>query len=348
MSTDALMSAVVVVVNWNGADVLPGCLASLAPAVAQGVQVVVVDNASTDGSADMVSQVLPAARVVRRARNDGFAAGVNAGVRACSADVVLLLNNDAVAGPGWVTAMTDPFTRPGAHDLAAVTGRVLLEGQLASAPAGPTPPTALRDHAGRAWVRVGADDPAASRRVNSTGNEVTRSGNGRDRDWLAPVDAPPAPRDVFGFNGGSAALRRSAWEDVAGLDESLFMYYEDTDASWRLRRRGWRVEHAPDAATVHRHAASSGTASEFFQVHNVRNRLVVALRHAPWSVVARAYARTVARLVLGPHRARWLRGLAGALARVPSDLRTRRQVDRSARVPRDVVARYLVPDRCTC
>ncbi len=308
-------TAAVVVVNWNGADVLGPCLASLRPAVEAGAEVVVVDNASTDGSPDLVADVLPEALLVRRPSNDGFAAGVTAGATATTADVVLLLNNDAVASPGWLTAMLAPFERPGAERLGAVTGRVLLADHLAPAPPGPVPADALRDHAGHAWVRVDADTPGATRRVNSTGNEVTTSGNGRDRGWLAPADGPADAREVFGFNGGSAALRRAALDDVGGIDASLFMYYEDTDTSWRLRRRGWRVEHAPDAVTEHRHAASSGTASRFFAVHNVRNRLVVALRHAPWPVVARAYARTLVRVVLGPHRGWWLAALGGALCR---------------------------------
>lgn len=347
------LRAAVVVVNWNGADVLGPCLASLRGALAAGTEVVVVDNASTDGSPDLVPDVLPGATLVRRDRNDGFAAGVNAGVAATSADVILLLNNDAVASPGWVAAMVAPFVAEQADDadgaagatrLGAVTGRVLLADALAPAPQDAAPATALRDHAGRPWVRVAADAPGARRLVNSTGNEVTRSGNGRDRGWLTPADGPPADPEVFGFNGGCAALRRTALDDIGGLDESLFMYYEDTDASWRLRRRGWRVEHAPDAVTEHRHAASSGTASEFFAVHNVRNRLVVALRHAPWPVVVRAYGRTAVRAVLGPHRGWWLRALGGALRRLPADLRTRRAVDRSARVPRRDVARLLVAD----
>lgn len=337
-------STAVVVVNWNGAAVLGPCLASLRGAVAAGTEVVVVDNASTDGSPDLVADVLPGARLVRRDRNDGFAAGVNAGVAATSAEVLLLLNNDAVADPGWVAAMVAPFQADGAEDVGAVTGRVLLADHLAPAPPGAAPAAALRDHAGAAWVRVPADAPGARRLVNSTGNEVTRSGNGRDRGWLTPAGGPAGAADVFGFNGGSAALRRAALADVGGLDESLFMYYEDTDASWRLRRRGWRVVHAPDAVTEHRHAASSGTASEFFAVHNVRNRLVVALRHAPWPVVARAYARTVVRAALGPHRRWWLRGLGGAVRRVPSDVRIRRAVDRGARVPRRDVAALLVAD----
>ncbi len=337
-------SAAVVVVNWNGLAVLGPCLVSLRDAVAAGAEVVVVDNASTDGSPDLVTDVLPEARLLRRDVNDGFAGGVNAAVAATTADVVLLINNDAVASPGWLEAMVAPFAELGSRDLGAVTGRVLLSGHLCPAPDGPVPAGALRDHAGGAWVRVEADAPGAVRLVNSTGNEVTRSGNGRDRGWLTPADGPPAERTVFGFNGGCAALRREALADIGGLDASLFMYYEDTDASWRLRRRGWRIEYVAGAVTEHRHAASSGTASEFFAVHNVRNRLVVALRHAPWGVVARAYARTLVRTARGPHRGWWLRALGGALRRVPADLRTRRAVDRTARVPRSKVAALLAAE----
>jgi GT2 family glycosyltransferase len=338
----AELTCAVVVVNWNGADVLPACLRSLEPFVTRA-EVVVVDNASTDGSADLVPTLLPGARLIRAGRNGGFAAGADIGIRATTADIVLLLNNDAIAAPGWLAAMVRPFAEPGSEDLGAVTGRVELEGRFALAPAGTPASEVLVDLEGRPWHRV--DDPAGSRRLNSTGNEVTRSGNGRDRDWLAPADGTAAPRDVFGLNGGCAAVRRAALEDVGLLDESLFMYYEDTELSWRLRRRGWRVEHATDAVTTHRHAASSGTASEFFQVHNVRNRLVVALRHAPWPVVVRAYARTLVRAGLGPHRRRWLRATTAAVRRAPADLRDRRRVERHARVPRAVVARYLVPDR---
>lgn len=338
----AELTCAVVVVNWNGADVLPACLRSLAPVVEEA-EVVVVDNDSTDGSADLVPSLLPGARLIRAGRNGGFAAGADIGIRATTADVVLLLNNDAVAAPGWLSAMVRPFAQPGSEDLGAVTGRVELEGRFAPAPAGTPATELLVDLDGRAWHRV--EDATASRRLNSTGNEVTRSGNGRDRDWLAPADGPAAPRDVFGLNGGCAALRRAALDDVGLLDETLFMYYEDTELSWRLRRRGWRVEHAPDAVTTHRHAASSGTGTEFFQVHNIRNRLLVALRHAPWPVVLRAFARTLVRAALGPHRRRWLQATTAALRRVPAELRIRRRVERHATVPRSVVARYLVPDR---
>jgi GT2 family glycosyltransferase len=141
------------------------------------------------------------------------------------------------------------------------------------------------------------------------------------------------------------ALRRRALDEVGVFDTTLFMYYEDTELSWRLRRAGWRIEHAPDARTRHEHAASSGTSTDFFQVHNLRNRLVVAVAQAPWSVVVRALLRTLWRLVRGPRRGRTARVLLQAARMTPSALATRRRTDRTATVPRREVARWLVPDR---
>jgi GT2 family glycosyltransferase len=182
------------------------------------------------------------------------------------------------------------------------------------------------------------------RLLNSTGNVVTRSGNGGDRDWLASADTAAADVEVFGFNGGCAALRRRALDEVGLFDARLFMYFEDSEMSWRLRRSGWRIVHAHDAVSEHRHAASSGTHTAFFEVHNARNRLVVALSQAPWPVVLRALGRTLGRLARGPRRGRTARALAGAVRMAPAALVRRRETDRRSRVPREEVARLLVDD----
>lgn len=336
-------SVSVVVVTWNGLDLTRRCLDSLARQEVPGrdVEVVVVDNGSTDGTVEAL-RARGDVRVLPLGRNTGFAGGVNAGVAASAGDVVVLLNNDAVAEPGYLAHLVAPFDvepgEPGAR-LGATTGRVVLSGRFR--PAAPGEP-GLVDHAGRTWARTG--DGSGARLLNSTGNEVTRSANGRDRDWLADAGRPAAPAAVFGFNGGSTALTRAALEDVGPLEESLFMYYEDTELSWRLRRRGWDVAHVHDAVTEHDHAGSSDATSAFFRDHNERNRLLVALVHAPVPVVARALARTVVRVALGPERRRRAAALATVLRRAPWALRRRRAVDRTARVPRADVAALLVPD----
>ena len=303
-------------------------------------EVVVVDNGSSDDSLTVLRRELPGATIVPRDTNGGFAAGANAGVRHTDADVVVLLNNDADPAPGFVAALRDHLAAAPA-DVAAVTGRIVLAGRWTRLPDGTTPAPdqrVLRDHAGSAWT----PSPDGEARLNSTGVLVDRDGNGMDRDWFAPADRAAA-RDVFGFSGGASALRRSALDDVGLLDESLFMYYEDTELAWRLRRRGWRVEYA-DAVVEHDHSASSGVQSDLFVFRNARNRLVVALWHAPWSTVLRAGVRTLLRGLRGLLRGDTRRearlvlaALADVAAHLPGHLARRVRESRRASVPRRAV-----------
>jgi GT2 family glycosyltransferase len=336
----------VVVVNWNGGELLQDCLRSLIEDAGDrtDVELVLVDNASADGSVERAEQLFPSVQVVRRSENGGFAAGANEGVRVSTGEFVVLINNDARAERGFLTAIVEPMVAAEGADVAAVTGRVELAARYRPAGTADGASDGLVGHDGRRWLRAAEGEPGV-RLLNSTGGLMTRSGNGRDRDWLAPADSPPpADPEVFGFNGGCVALRRRALDEVGLMDESLFMYYEDTELSWRLRRAGWRVVHEPAARTRHQHAASSGTATAFFQVHNVRNRLVVTAAQAPWSVVLRAWARTSWRLAAGPHRDRTARALVQALAMTPGALARRRRTDRTATVARRDVARWLVED----
>jgi len=304
--------------------------------------VLLADNASEDGSVEEAERDFPCLRVLRLPTNGGFAAGANAGIRASRGAFVVLVNNDARVARGFLDAIVAPMRDPAGSDVAAVTGRVLLAGRYRPAPAGASPDEGLVAHDGRRWLRTAGHDGV--RLVNSTGNLVTRSGNGRDRDWLAPADDVRGASEVFGFNGGCVALRRAALDAVGLLDEHLFMYYEDTELSWRLRRAGWRIVHAPSAVTDHEHAASSGTGTQFFQVHNTRNRLVVSLMHAPWPVFLRGLGRTGWRLITGPHRGRTARALVQAVRLVPLALGRRRATDQTARSGRRELARWLVPD----
>ena len=107
------------------------------------------------------------------------------------------------------------------------------------------------------------------------------------------------------------------------MRQDLFMYYEDTDFSYRLRRAGYRVQYVRQAQARHAHAASSDSASEAFTTWNTRNRLRVATRYAPASVAARALVNTGGRMLLGPQRQARAQGLVQALAHAPQDLYAR-------------------------
>jgi N-acetylglucosaminyl-diphospho-decaprenol L-rhamnosyltransferase len=301
----------VVVVNWNGAEVVGDCLRSVVSHRSEhDVRIVLVDNDSHDDSLAVARSAAPEASIVRTGSNLGFAGGVQAGIEASDGDVVVLLNNDATLESGFVDAAVARLL--GSPSLGAVTGRLLL-------------------------LEPRAD---GVRLVNSTGVEITASGNGRDRDWLRPEDeGSDSPREVFGLCGGAAALRRTALDDVGGFDPTLFLYYEDTDLSWRLRLAGWEIEYERGATVLHRHAHSTVEGSPLFVRQNARNRLVVATRYAPPVVALRAWSATIARalrLALGAplgrgssDTARAVRqGLVSALRALPRDLSTRRRWSR--------------------
>lgn len=301
-----------VVVNWNGAHLLPACLNSLlAQDLAQGeLDIVVVDNASTDSSTTLLATHYPSVRVLVTEKNLGFAGGVNVGLADLDAEFAILLNNDATFAPDAVRHLVMHLRDPLHARVGAATAQILL---------------AEPDSEGRIVM-------------NSTGNVLTHRGGAADRGWLAPLggmDNPSdAPENVFGFCGGAAALRRTALEDVGLFDDGLFLYYEDTDLSWRLRAKGWTVHYVAASVAQHLHAASSDAASARFRYFNTRNSLRVFTRHAPSTVVLASYARQLAGLarhaltrdegpeLLGARR----RALAAALRALPADLRVRRHV----------------------
>lgn len=343
----------VVIVNWRTPLLTERAARSLWPQLQAGDELVVVDNASA--SADPHDNSLAHLRrlgaklgsagparfgLVQARRNGGFGYGVNLGARNLRQDALVLLNSDAYALEGFVYALTAPL----GHDLVeATTARLLLEGrwrlvgdgakppnpQAPGAVEAQTEPTAGTAHStGSAQLRgldggIWVSDPNGVELINSTGNVVDACGNGYDRSWLAPAKQEHDSPEVFGICGGACAISARAWRQLGGMRQDLFMYYEDTDFSYRLRRAGYRVQYVRQAQARHAHAASSDSASEAFTTWNTRNRLRVAARYAPASVAARALVNTGGRMLLGPQRQARAQGLVQALAHAPQDLYAR-------------------------
>jgi GT2 family glycosyltransferase len=258
----------VVVVTWQQRDLVLDCLASVR---AQSVpcRVVVVDNASNDGTREAVAAAYPDVDVVVLPENRGFAGGMAAGLGHVRTRFVALLNNDAVADPDWLRASLDALAAP---DVAAATSKLLLLG----------PDRSDGDGSARVPPPI----------VNNAGVVLLPSGYGADRG-LGEPDGPAfaEPAEVFGFSGGAAVLRTMAVRAVGGFPADWFMYYEDTDLSWRLRLAGWRIVYTPDAVVWHRHAASSDVSSPLFAFYNERNRLLTLVRNAPAGTALHAAVR---------------------------------------------------------
>lgn len=299
--------------------------------------------------------------LVQSRRNGGFGYGVNLGARNLRQDALVLLNSDAYALEGFVDALTAPLGHylveaTTARLLLEGRWRLVDDGAKPASPqspsvgepggvgpdslsaVGPDSPSAVEAQAepttgaahstGSAQLRgldggIWVSDPSGVELINSTGNVVDACGNGYDRSWLAPAKQEHDSPEVFGICGGACAISARAWRQLGGMRQDLFMYYEDTDFSYRLRRAGYRVQYVRQAQARHAHAASSDSASAAFTTWNTRNRLRVATRYAPASVAARALVNTGGRMLLGPQRQARAQGLVQALAHAPQDLYAR-------------------------
>jgi N-acetylglucosaminyl-diphospho-decaprenol L-rhamnosyltransferase len=222
-----MAQADVVVPTWNGRGLLERCLPTLVeqPGVAR---LVVVDNGSTDGTAEMLAERFPSAQVVALAENRGFARAVNAGIAAGGAEHVVLVNNDVECDPGFVAALSGALARDPGAGMAA--GLLLTPGR---------------------------------KRVDSYGVELDRTLAAFPR--FAGVRWPAAlhERGLALPSGGAAAYRRDALAAAGGFDEALFAYMEDVDLGLRLAGAGWRCVGAPEASGIHLGSASFGRRSRW-------------------------------------------------------------------------------------
>lgn len=226
-----------VVVNYNAGDHLEQCVQSLRADESAGgaPAIVVVDNASTDGSADAVAAAYPDVTVLRTGANLGYARAANRGIAATTTPIVAVCNPDVIVAAGTGAAMVARFERE--PDLGALGPRVRN-------PDGSVYPSARRfpglgdavGHALLGWCWPG--------------NPWTRRYRQLDLD-------PDRARAADWVSGAAIWLRRAALDDVDGWDEGYFMYMEDADLGWRLGRRAWRVGYEPGGSVVHVQAVST-------------------------------------------------------------------------------------------
>jgi hypothetical protein len=235
------MDISLIIVNWNGKDLLRECLRSVreerARADAPTGEVIVVDNASTDGSAAMVREEFPEAQLIVNSQNVGFAAGNNGGLRRCRGRYAVLLNSDAQLQAGALRALMEFMD---AHCDAGAAGPLLLYPD------------------GR-WQPSGRPFPTLRRFLAEVTGAYARAGG--DARLLRDVD-PAQVREVDEVSGACLMVRRAAWEQVGLLDENFFLLYEDIDWCRRLKEGGWKIFYVPQARVVHHYGASRRAVSE--------------------------------------------------------------------------------------
>jgi len=244
-----------VVVNYNAGPALCGCVASLLAEAPD--EIVVVDNDSSDGSAEALRRSYPEVTVVAAGQNLGYARAANLGIAATRAPVVAVLNPDTVVQTGAAGVALGRFDAEA--DLGALGPRLLnTDGSVY--PSARTVPS-VADAVGHGLLYF-----------VWAGNPFTRRYRQTDAD-------PGRPRDVDWVSGAAVWLRRSALDGVGGWDERYFMYVEDVDLCWRLRRAGWRVGYEPGAAVEHLLGTSTAGAPYRMIAEHHRSLYRFATRH---------------------------------------------------------------------
>lgn len=246
MSAQALVS--VVVLNHNGLRYLDECLASLASQTYAKLEIILVDNGSTDGSAELARRRYPQVRWLPLGRNAGFAAGNNRGFKIARGVYVALLNNDAVAAPDWVEKLVTAAEQlPG---YAMFGSRILLR-----------------------------DSPD---RVDKVGHLMYWDGQNKGRgSGELDGDAFDQPGEIFFPDGCAALYRRALLEEVGGFDERFFAYGDDADLGIRARLLGWKAYYVPESKVWHHHSGTAGVYSPQKIYWVERNRFWLVVKNFP-------------------------------------------------------------------
>ena len=270
----------VVVLNWNGWQDTIGCLETLQRQDYPHVNVLVVDNGSTDGSVDHIRNAMPTVELVQTGANLGFGGGCNAGIRlalARGADYVWLINSDATVDPGALSALV---RRAGQDPMLGAVGSILYEAE---------PPCRIL-----LW------------------------GCGSVNLWLGRSRHRLSPGPVDFISGASVLLRRAALDGVGLFDDAnFFMYWEDTDLGFRMRQAGWRLAVAEDSQVWHKQSATLGRGNPVLDEYFTRSGVCFLRRYAPIPFVSIALMlgmMVAKRLLLGEvRRARAvIKGFCGA------------------------------------
>ena len=241
------MKASVIVLSWNGIGDLRECLDAVRSQGFIDFEIIVVDNGSTDGSADFVASHYPDVRLIRNERNLGFAAGNNQGLRVGTGDVLVLLNQDTAVQAGWLKALVKAVVSDPTCGIAG--GKALY-------------PDGRIQHAGGYVDERGCGSHYGYRQ--------------RDEGQFEQV------QDVDYVTGATLAISREAFEVIGGLDEGFGRaYYEDVDWCYRAKGAGFRVVYTPHAVLVHKESSAAADLSHEGMYHFHRNRLRFVLKH--WS-----------------------------------------------------------------
>ena len=236
----------IIIVNFNGLYFLDPCLSSLTAQSFKNFEIIIVDNASHDGSVEFIREHYPEVRVFIQKENLGFAEGSNAGIREAHGEFILTLNNDTVVSPDFISELVKPMVNDPSVGMCA-SKMVFPDG-----------------------------------RINSTAICISRSGAAWDRGGGESDHGQyDSAEEVFGPCAGAALYRRSMLDEIGLFDEDFFLFMEDVDLAFRARLSGWKCWYVPTARVVHIHGGTAGFRSDISVYYGNRNLLWYVVKNFP-------------------------------------------------------------------
>jgi GT2 family glycosyltransferase len=279
-----MVKATVVIPNWNGRHWLKGCFEALKDQDFDDFEVLMVDDASTDGSVGYVQDHYPEVNVIRRTEQGGFAKTVNEGIRAASGEYIALLNNDTLPSPSWLGELVRTMDRmpPGVGSLASSMRQM--------------------------------DDPE---RFDSAGDILTWYGQALKRGNNRPVSECDCSGEILAACAGAALYRREFLDATGGFDEEFGSYLEDVDLGLRGRLSGYGCRFAPTAVVLHK-GHGSALPNRAYIRFVTRNRLMLFGKNIPLRLLVRHLPRLlVGQLVLFIQYRRPIASIRGYLSLIP-------------------------------
>ncbi len=241
------MSVSVIILTWNGRAYLTECLESLAAQTCRDFETILVDNGSTDGSAEYVRGAYPWVRLLELQENVGFAEGNNHGLALTQGAYIVTLNNDTKAAPEFLAELVQVVESDAGIGMVAAK---------------------MRNYYKPEWI-------------DAVGLKIGTNGLGYNIGIGETDSGQYDGAAIFGPCGGAALYRREMLDEIGFYDPDFFAYYEDFDLAWRARLAGWNALVAPRALVYHVHSATGGVMSGFKTYYTHRNKWYVIIKNWP-------------------------------------------------------------------
>ncbi|QJC53862.1 glycosyltransferase [Paenibacillus albicereus] len=287
------------IVTYNSVDDIEGCLACVRAQSYPIQRIVVLDNASGDGTPELLGRIGEGLDVVLSSENTGFAGGQNRALARSDADYALVLNPDVRLHPDYVRRLVEELERR--PEAGSAAGMLVRQPAAGLGGAGSTKtdeqnadaarrkgqePGSGASEASPLEVRAWLDRLPAEALIDSTGLTMDAARQARDRGAGEPASAWLEAGETFGVSGAAAMYRRSMIRHASlggeFFDETFFAYKEDVDVAWRARQLGWSALYAPDARALHARGWKEGgrsSVSAFVRRHSYQNRFYTLVKN---------------------------------------------------------------------